>query len=136
MNCSMWSHGCCPDCDIYKGNGGLCLGYPVEPKDTDGATFEALDHSGQLPMDEPPKDAPMPTVKLRLIDVERKTSRPCDLEEAKTWDWGNPDIMRIVANWQIKDFEMLLFILREKQDKGIQEVDIFEAPKFMVLAGG
>ena len=68
--------------------------------------------------------------------MERKTERSCDLEEARTWDWGNPDIMRIVSNWQIKDFEMLLFILREKQDRGIDEVDIFEAPKFMVLAGG
>jgi hypothetical protein len=133
----MWSHGYCPDCDIYKGNGGLCPGYPVEPKDTDQTIFEALGHSGcWLPMDEPAKDAAMPTVKLTLIDAEYKTSRPCDLEEARTWDWGNPDIMRIVGKWHIKDFDMLLFILREKQDKGIQEVDIFEAPRFMVLAGG
>lgn len=135
MNCSMWSHGYCPDCNVYKGKGGPCPGYPVEPK-KDETIFDALDNSGQLPAGDSEKNKAFPTVKLRLIDVERKTDRTTDLEEARTWDWENPDIMRIVSNWQIKDFDMLLFILREKEDKGIKEVDIFEAPKFMVLAGG
>lgn len=132
----MWSHGYCPDCDIYKGKGGPCPGYPVEPEDSKEAIFDALDNSGQLPGEKPKDDKPMPTVRLRLVDVERKTNRATDLDEARGWDWGNPDIMRIVGNWQIKDFDMLLFILREKQGKGAEEVDIFEAPKFMVLAGG
>jgi hypothetical protein len=58
------------------------------------------------------------------------------LEEARTWDWGNPDIMRLIGDWQIKNYETLLFILREKKIKGIHEVTMYESPRCILFTGG
>jgi hypothetical protein len=44
--------------------------------------------------------------------------------------------MRVIGDFQITSFEQLLFMLREKEEKGIQEVTLMEAPRFMMLAGG
>jgi hypothetical protein len=58
------------------------------------------------------------------------------LAEAKTWDWGNPAIMRLIGDWQIKNYKTLLFILNEKEGKGLEEVTIYETPRYKLLAGG
>ncbi len=129
--CSMWSHGYCPECNLYKKG---CQGYPVKPKDINVATFKALKLEKRSDGDTAQK--PKPKVTLRLIDVEHDTKRICTLEEAQTWDWSNPEIMRVIGDWQISSYEMLLSKLRDKEESGVTEVDLFEAPRFMMLSGG
>jgi hypothetical protein len=75
-------------------------------------------------------------IKLKLTDRESGQSRYCTLDEAKTWDWGDPETWRMVGGWQITSFQGLLNILYLKMEKGIDEVEIVEAPRFTMLAGG
>jgi hypothetical protein len=75
-------------------------------------------------------------MRLVLIDRETGESRYCTLEEAETWDWGNPDIWRLVSGWQITSFGGLLNMLYMKAEKDIQEVEILQSPRCMMLAGG
>ncbi len=131
--CSSWDHGYCPECVSYKKD---CTGYPVKPEDMGPALFKTLGLEKMKPGHDATSDAELPKVTLRLVDVEHNTSRPCDITEAKTWDWQNSQVMRIIGDWQIASYEMLLFKLREKEESGITEVDLFEAPRFMMLAGG
>jgi hypothetical protein len=132
MNCSMWEHGYCPDCDLYIK--GLCKGYPVKPKDENVATFQALGSSTRTEASDTQYKGLK--IELELFDVENNTRRICGLGEAKTWDWKDPTIMRIIGDFQVTSFEQLLFMLREKEDKDIQKVTLREAPRFMMLSGG
>jgi hypothetical protein len=136
QNCSMWSHGNCAVCGTYKDRGGLCAGYPTKPNDNHAPRSEAMGQSdrGLKSNGETAKDTLK--IRLKLIDVENNTSRICELAEAKTWDWGNPAIMRLIGDWQIKNYETLLFILNEKELKGLEEVVIYESPRYKLLAGG
>ena len=42
-----------------------------------------------------------PKVKLKVIDMETGKVRVCPLDEAKTWDWNNPEMMRMVSGFHI-----------------------------------
>jgi hypothetical protein len=128
----MWEHGYCPDCDLYIK--GLCKGYPVKPKDENVATFQALGSSTRTEASDTQYKGLK--IELELFDVENNTRRICGLGEAKTWDWKDPTIMRIIGDFQVTSFEQLLFMLREKEDKDIQKVTLREAPRFMMLSGG
>ena len=75
-------------------------------------------------------------IKLKLLDRETGESRYCTLDEAKTWDWENPEVWRIVGGWQITSFQKLLNILYLKMEKGCEEIEILEAPRFTMLSGG
>ena len=75
-------------------------------------------------------------IRLKLTDRESGQSRYCTLDEAKTWDWGDPETWRMINGWQISSFQGLLKILYVKMEKGIKEVEIIEAPRFTMLAGG
>jgi hypothetical protein len=75
-------------------------------------------------------------IKLKIIDVENKTTRTCDFDETKEWNWDNPEMMRIIDGWQVTSMEMLFEIMRYKAEKGCEEVALYEAPRFMLLAGG
>lgn len=75
-------------------------------------------------------------VRLRVIDVETGGVRTCDREEARDWDWGNADLMRLVDGWQVHTFERLAEILAYKAERGCDEVEVKEAPRFMLLSGG
>ena len=91
-------------------------------------------------------DSPKPTettgekrqfrIKLKLTDRESGESRYCTLDEAKTWDWKDPETWRMINGWQVTSFQGLLNILYLKMEKGIDEVEILEAPRFTMLAGG
>jgi len=76
--------------------------------------------------------------KMRLILLDRETGedRYCTLEEAETWDWANPEYWRIVNGWQITSFDGLLHLLSLKAEKGVEEIEILQAPRFMMLSGG
>jgi hypothetical protein len=77
-----------------------------------------------------------PEIKLKVIDVENRTSRTCDFDESRNWIWDNPEIMRVIDGWQVTSMEMLLEIMCHKAEKGCEEVELYEAPRFMLLAGG
>ena len=73
---------------------------------------------------------------LLLLDRETGETRTCTLDEAKTWDWDNPEVWRLIGGWQITSYTGLLDVLSLKMEKGYKEVTILVAPRFMMLAGG
>jgi hypothetical protein len=75
-------------------------------------------------------------MRLKVLDRETGNSRYCTLAEAKTWDWANPEVWRIVNGWQITSFKRLLNMLYLKAQKGHDEIEILEAPRFTMLSGG
>jgi len=75
-------------------------------------------------------------IKVRLHDRETGQTRDCTLHEAQTWDWGNPEIWRMVNGWQLTSFQQFLNLLYHKMERGEKEVEIMEAPRFMMLSGG
>jgi hypothetical protein len=75
-------------------------------------------------------------IRLLLLDRETEQERYCTFEEAETWDWANPEMWRIVNGWQITSFNGLLDLLSLKAERGIEEIEILQAPRFMMLSGG
>jgi hypothetical protein len=75
-------------------------------------------------------------MKVKVLYRETGESRYCTLDEAKTWDWGSQDTWRIVSGWQITSFKGLLSMMNMKAQKGLQEVEILESPRCLMLAGG
>ena len=68
--------------------------------------------------------------------VENRTTRICDFNETKEWNWDNPEMMRVIDGWQVTSMEMLFEIMCYKAERGYEEVELYEAPRFMLLAGG
>ena len=83
-----------------------------------------------------PFDAKDLTIRLRVLDGEFKETRIVDIEEARTWDWKDPSVWRVINGWQVNSFDTLVSILRQKQEKGAEEVELLEAPRFSMLSGG
>jgi len=77
-----------------------------------------------------------PTIRIKVIDVENRGIRICSLSEAKKWDWTNPGIWRVIDGRQIKSLDSLMEVLCYKAEAGLEEVELYEAPRFMLLAGG
>ena len=75
-------------------------------------------------------------MKLKLTDAEVDESRYVTLEEAKTWDWKDPDMWRMIGDWQITSYESLVQVLAMKLEYGRKEVILMVAPRFAMLAGG
>jgi hypothetical protein len=74
-------------------------------------------------------------IRLKVLDRETNESRYCEIEETKGWDWTNPEMWRVINGWQITSYGMLLFMLRQKEEKGLEEVVLQEIPAFMMLNG-
>lgn len=81
-------------------------------------------------------DEKVQRMRLLLLDRETGEDRYCTLDEAEKWDWANPELWRIVAGWQITSFDGLVNMLYMKAEKGIEEIQILQAPRFMMLSGG
>ena len=94
--------------------------------DTDRNRTEGKDAGGTIEF----------SMRLKVTDAETKTSRYCEPEEAQTWDWGNPEIWRVINGWQVTSYDRLVFLLYEKAKKGIEEVELLVIPRFMMLSGG
>jgi hypothetical protein len=77
-----------------------------------------------------------PKIRLKVIDMESRATRICELSELKRWDWSNPKIWRLIEGRQVTNLDSLIEILRYKAEKGFEEVELYEAPRFMLLAGG
>ena len=74
-------------------------------------------------------------IRLKVLDRETNESRYCEIDETKTWDWKNPEIWRVISGWQITSYSMLLFMLRRKEERGLEEVVLQVIPRFMMLNG-
>jgi hypothetical protein len=143
-----FSNRLCSECPLYRGRHyylSLCQkyrGYIGKPKgNTEPSNNHApVDFQAMWKMVQPwtegsPPEAE-PEIKLKLIDAEDETSRTFDLEEAKTWDWNDPTIMRVIGDLQITSWAKLVEMVRYKAKKGYRELKIYEAPRFMLLGGG
>jgi hypothetical protein len=73
-----------------------------------------------------------PEISLKVIDMGSGEVKTAKLSEAGTWDFGDPEIARIVDGVQITSWEKLVAVLSRKADKGYKEVAIYEAPRFML----
>jgi hypothetical protein len=143
-----FSNRLCSECPLYRGRHyylSSCQkyrGHIDKPKDNakPGTNHRSVDFRALWkqvqPWAESSQPETEPEVKLRLIDVENETSRAFDLDEAKTWDWSDPTTMRIIGNLQVTSWDKLVEIVRFKAKKGYREIDIYEAPRFMLLGGG
>ncbi|MBA4418061.1 MAG: hypothetical protein C0392_09150 [Syntrophus sp. (in: bacteria)] len=76
------------------------------------------------------------TIRLRVFDGETKEARIVEIVETETWDWKNPGTWRVINGWQVTSYSALLSILHQKQLKGIEEIEMLEAPRFSMLSGG
>jgi len=79
---------------------------------------------------------PSQKIKLKVIDMESGATTVCELDEAKTWDWGNQEILRVVDGFQITSWDKLVEVASFKAKKGYQEVKVYEGRRFMLLGGG
>ena len=143
-----FSNRLCSECPLYRGRHrylDLCQryrGYIGRSKE-DGkpgnnhspVDFEAMWKQVQ-PLADRPKPETEPEVKLKLIDVDDETSRYFELEEAKDWDWDDPTMMILIGDLQITSWEKLVEVVRFKAKKGYREIDVYQAPRFMLLGGG
>ena len=76
------------------------------------------------------------TIRLKVFDGEMRETRIVEIEEAKTWDWKNPAVWRVINGWQVTSYDKLVYILHQKQLKGFEEIELLEAPRFSMLSGG
>jgi hypothetical protein len=140
-----FTYSLCTECILYRGRHHYLAfskhqqdrkNCPDEPKKHDSLDFRVFEKSiepwackdGQI------KDEPK--MRLKVIDVEDQITRICEFNEAKTWNWSNPAPLRLIDGRQVSSLECLTEILNDKAEKGYQEVEICEAPRFMLLAGG
>jgi hypothetical protein len=142
-----FSNKLCSECPLYRGRHyylSLCQKYrghinqPGNNKPDNNhrpVDFQTMWKLVQ-PWAEGPQPETEPEVKLRLVDAENDTSRSFELEEAKGWDWSDPTIMRVIGDLQVTSWDKLVEIVRFKAKKGYKQVDVYEAPRFMLLGGG
>jgi hypothetical protein len=84
----------------------------------------------------PAVDAKELTIRLRVFDGETRETRFVEIEQAEGWDWKDPGVWRVINGWQVNSFGSLLLLLHQKQQKGIEEIELLEAPRFSMLSGG
>ena len=75
-------------------------------------------------------------MRLVVINVETGENRVYSPADARTWDWDDSETVRQIDGIQIDSWDKLRKVLSYKAKSGQQEVKLYEAPRFMVLAGG
>jgi hypothetical protein len=137
-----FSHNVCTECGIYRGRHRYMVfsadgdGRKNGSKDHIAEYFRAMEALSNPWADKDFKSKENLTISLKLIDAESGKDRSFDLEEARAWDWGDPQTMRIINDRQVTSFQQLMDILSYKESKGDQEVVLYEFPRFMFLCGG
>ncbi len=143
-----FSQRLCSECPLYRGRHyylSLCQkyrGYIGKPEGNakPGANHNSVDFQALWKLVQPWAESSQPEtepkIKLKLIDVDNETSRFFELEEAKMWDWNDPTTMRVIGDLQVTSWDNLVKLVRFKAKKGHRQVDIYEAPRFMLLGGG
>ena len=139
----------CDECALYRGRHyylSLCEhyrgyigerkvnGYPeANGKALDMETFDRLVSPWTVRRN---RVESMPDIRLKVIDMETEELRTYEPEEARNWDWGNTEIMRMIDGFHITTWAKLNEVLQYKGDKGFREVELYEGPRFMLLGGG
>ena len=137
-----FTHRSCVECAIYRGRHHYLIsskwyrGDTDKPRDPIAAYFQALERYSEPWAGKDIQRKKEINIRLKVIDMESGRTKICELNETKTWDWGNPERMRLINGRQVNSFDSLMEILCYKAEKGYQEVEIYEAPRFILLAGG
>jgi hypothetical protein len=76
------------------------------------------------------------TIRLRVFDGETKEKRIVAIEEAEAWDWKDPGVWRVINGWQVNNYKDLVSLLQRSQERGVEELELLEAPRFSMLSGG
>jgi len=131
-----FTHSPCSFCAIYRGRhyyAGFCGAHDKKEIDYRAFFFEFEDLKD---LHGTKSEEELPNVRLRLIDMESGNTKICELQEARDWDFTTPDVIRMINGIQITSFDNLIRIIKflKKYESGT--VDIYEAPLFMLLAGG
>jgi hypothetical protein len=138
----------CDECPLYRGRHYyLCFcdkyrGYIGQAEKHTGANHQSVDFQTlwkllEQRMAVSPQPEANPEVRLKVIDMESGEARFCSLEEAKTWDWDNPQMVRMIGGYfHVPSWEKLAEFASSKAKKGFKEVEVYEGPRFMMLAGG
>jgi hypothetical protein len=148
MTCP-FSKKVCTDCVLYRGRHHY-LSFPrprrgaadgLQKPANSGSRFlsddfEVLNESSEPWVGKYDEAGSEPAIRLKVIDVENRGTRICSLSEARKWDWTNSRIWRVIDGRQIRSFEGLIEILCHKAEAGSEEAELYEAPRFMFLAGG
>ena len=100
------------------------------------AHFQVLENQVEPWADVEPLPETDLKIRLRVINVETGGNGVYPLAEVKQWDWGDSETVRQIDGIQIGSWSKLLKVLSYKAESGHQEVKLYEAPRFMVLAGG
>ncbi len=74
----------------------------------------------------------LPRIKLKVYYREDGTTKECDYEDAKKWEWNDPKIVRIIGNIHIGSVDKLRNVMCHKEAQGAREVELFEAPWFLL----
>ncbi len=78
-----------------------------------------------------------PQMKLKIIDLITEETIFADMEEARGWQWNDPEVQRFingcvhVTSWH----EMEEYCLR-RAAKGDSEVVIYQSPGYLMISGG
>jgi len=127
----------CTECGVYRGRHRHIVLQDHSDKQNDHISqyFKAVDEyldpwAGKSGSNGKPK------LVFRVLNLENRRSRVCDFTEAKTWDWGDPTIMRLIDGWHVKSYNNLVDILCYKEEIGHKEAELQECPRFMMLSGG
>jgi len=134
-----FSRKACTECGIYRGRHRYITFKKYgenSSKDSNEAYFKSMEELLNFWDNQDCLSKERPTIRLILIDAESGEERPCELDKVRTWDWKNPEKMRLINGMIITSFEHLVKILYYKEEKGHHEVKLYEFPRFMLLAGG
>ena len=144
-----FSNKACTECAVYRGRHRY-LNFPKQQRNlTDehqehtrsvspslSVEFEALRESVEPRAGKQTKGQCELKIRLKVVDAERNQTRVYSLQEVEKWSWGDPQLCRLVDGRQVTSFDSLLAILGQKAEAGWEEVELYEVPRFMILAGG
>ena len=137
-----FNHALCAECALYRGRHYYMNFHKQDLGCTDGQrkldliNFQAIEKAAEPWVGRDPQERNEPTVRLKIVDAESDATRICEPDEVKTWNWKNPRTVITIDGRQVTSFHDLMEILRYKADKGYQEVEVYEAPRFVMFAGG
>lgn len=128
----------CTECGVYRGRHRhiVLTGHGEKAVDPIAGYFKAVDRQLNPWTGKGEQMNEKPTITLKVVDMENRRTRICEFTEARTWDWGDPTMMRLIDGWHVKSFDNLIDILCYKEQKGHREAELQECPRFMLLSGG
>jgi hypothetical protein len=139
-----FSHKLCDECPLYRGRHYYLCFYPRYRGYIENAKGNAKPGTDQHPVDfsavwkrlhpwaDNLRPEAKPEIKLKVIDMEKGETRIYELDEAKTWDWGNQEIWKVVDGFQVTSWDKLVELALSKAKKGYREVEVCEVPRFLI----